>query len=349
MDSSESQDGQPPRVVTIKDVARSAGVSVGTVSNVLRKLSSVKDRHRERVEEAITRLGYKPNMLAANLRQKRTGTIGLVIPDIRNTFFIEVADALEDLALADGFELIMAASKEDPERTLAHIRTLASRRVEGIFAIPAGDPDDAFQELAATGLPVVLVDRIEDHSPFPSVAVENHKAAELGTRHLIALGHRRIALVINSESLTNSRHRIEGFWAAARGAGIAAECQSLLVGMSATEAFEHVRALLAGPARPTALLTVSNLASIGSLRAVQDARLRVPDDVSILAFDDADFLSIAQPYVTAIRQPTLRIAEEAWRLLRQQMKDGRAENEHVRLDAEIVVRGSTCAPSTEGS
>lgn len=335
----------PQTGATIKDVARHAGVSIGTVSNVLRKHPGVKKRLREQVEQAVAQLGYKPNRLAASLRQKRTRTVGLIIPNIRNAFFIELADALEDLALADGFELIMQTSKEDAGRTLEHIRTLAARRVEGLLAIPTIGPDSAFRELADTGLPVILVDRIEDENPFPSVALENRDAAMMGTRHLVELGHRRIALIINTQELTNGRHRIEGFQAAAREAGIGDGCQVLFCGMGQDQAYAQIRELLAGDDRPTALITVTNLATIGALRAINNAGLRIPDDVSLLAFDDADFLTIVPPYITAIRQPTRQIAAEAWRMLRQAL-EGDAPDQHVRLQAEIVMRASTGRPKT---
>lgn len=338
----------PNRGLTIKDVAREAGVSLGTASNVISGHRRVSDALRERVEGAISRLGYKPNAIAASLRRKQTRTIGLILPSLQNTFFVEVADALEDLAVADGYEIIMAVTKESPERTINHIRTLAARRVDGIMAIPTIESPLALAELKNLAHPTVIIDRIEDQNDFPSVAIENREAGRLGTEHLLSLGHKQIAFIVNSANLANGRHRVAGFWDAVKAAKVEARCQSLVVGMTDEDAYQHVLALLQRSDRPTALFTLSNLATIGGLRAIQAVGLRIPHDISILAFDDPEFLRVFRPFVSAIRQPTQRIAEESWRLMKQQLGDAQSEIEHVRLPVEVLIREST-APLGKGA
>lgn len=338
----------PSSGLTIKDVARAAGVSLGTASNVISGHRRVSTELRDRVEAAIAQLGYKPNAIAASLRRKQTRTVGLILPSLQNTFFVEVADALEDLVVADGYEVIMAVTKESPERTITHIRTLAARRVDGIMAIPTIESSLALNELRTLAHPTVIIDRIEDENDFPTVAIQNREAGRLGTEHLLSLGHTKIAFIVNSDNLTNGRNRVAGFWDAVTHAKVEARCQTLVVGMTDEDAYQHVLALLQSPDRPTALFTLSNLATIGALRAIQAIGLRIPNDISILAFDDPEFLRVFRPFVSAIRQPTHRIAEESWRLMKRQLADATVAPEHVRLPVEVLIRDST-APLGAGA
>ncbi len=247
--------GMPSRGSHHQGRGAGSGVSLGTASNVISGHRRVSDELRERVEAAISRLGYKPNAIAASLRRKQTRTIGLILPSLQNTFFVEVADALEDLAVADGYEIIMAVTKESPERTINHIRTLAARRVDGITAIPTIESPLALAELKNLAHPTVIIDRIEDENDFPSVAIENREAGRLGTEHLLALGHQQIAFIVNSANLANGRNRVAGFWDAVKAAKVEARCQSLVVGMTDEDAYQHVLELLQRPDWPTALFT----------------------------------------------------------------------------------------------
>lgn len=332
------------RKTTIREVASRAGVSLGTASNVFNGKAGVAAENRRRVLEAAEALGFRPNSLAAGLRRQRTRTIGLVVPDVLNIVFNELVEHLENIALSQSYEVIIVTSREDPEREHERVAALLSRRVDGLVIIPTRDWSATEREMRHHRIPVVVLDRVAAHDHFPSVAVDNAAATRLGTEHLLGLGHRDLAFVINSTRLWNSAARVKGFLAAMRAAGLEQRARVLLPGMTEEETRAGVLPVLTAARRPTAVFTGSNVATLGVLRAVQDAGMSIPQDLSLLAFDDFAWLTVLRPFVSAIRQPTEALAGHAWRILTAAFEAPDRPAEHIRLAAPLITRETTAPP-----
>ena len=324
---------------TMNEVASEARVSLGTVSKVLNGNSSVAAELRARVLAACEGLNYQRNRIAASLRTRQTHTIGVIVPDILNTFYAALVEKLENLASAAGYTLMVVTTGEDPRRACERIGVLKERQVDGMIVIPSFDGSELLAPAIGSGMPCVIADRISDKDAYPSVATENFDAAYQGAKYLLSLGHRRIAFAVNTRRLRNSEERIAGFERAlVEGKG---KADLRIVGMTVEEARISIEGLCRGRARPTALFTSNNLVTLGALRALQNSRVDVPGEMSFLAFDDFEWLSLMQPAVSAIRQPVDQIAVEAWRLLFHEIRGQPASIPHIRAKAELIIRGST--------
>jgi LacI family transcriptional regulator len=323
----------------MNEVAREANVSLGTVSKVLNGNATVAAERRERVLAACDRLNYQRNQIAASLRRRQTHTIGIIIPDILNTFYAALVEKLENLASAAGYTVIIVTTGEDPQRTQARIGVLKQRQVDGMIVIPSLDSSGLLAAAVGDDMPCVIIDRIAANDPYPSVATDNVDAAYQGTRHLLSLGHRHIALAVNSPRLWNTRERIIGFEQAMREAQAKADLR--IVGMTVEEAQLSISSLFREPDRPTALFTANNLVTLGAVRAQIDSGLKIPDEISLLAFDDFEWLKLLQPAVSAIQQPVDQIAVEAWRLMFHQLSKRSIAAPHIRAAAQLIIRGST--------
>jgi LacI family transcriptional regulator, galactose operon repressor len=281
---------------TMNEVASEAGVSLGTVSKVLNGNSTVAAELRARVLDACERLNYQRNRIAASLRSRQTNTIGVIVPDILNTFYAALVEKLENLASAAGYTLMVVTTGEDPQRARERIGVLKERQ-------------------------------------------DNFDAAYRGAKYLLSLGHRHITLAVNTRRLWNSEERIAGFERAlVEGKG---KADVRIVGMTVEEACISIEGLCRERTRPTALFASNNLVTLGALRALQNCRVDVPGEMSFLAFDDFEWLSLLQPAVSAIRQPVDQIAAEAWRLMLHEIGGHSISTPHIRASGELIVRGST--------
>lgn len=328
---------------TMNDVAELAQVALGTVSKVLNGDTSVRPDRRDRVLAACEKLNYKRNALAASLRSRQSHTVGILIPDILNTFYATLVEKLENLASDAGYTVMVVTTGESGQRAQSRIEILRQRQVDGIIVIPPLDSSLSLTAIDTPDVPpCVIVDRIAENDPYPSVATDNIKAVYQGTRHLLSLGHRHITLAINSPRLWNTHERIQGFQQAMAEENARADVR--IVGMTVEEARISLLDLFSSAECPTALLTSNNLVTLGAISAQQESGLRIPDDLSLLAFDDFEWLRLVQPQVSAIRQPIDQIANEAWRLLAYQIGGKPMDVRHVRADTELMIRQSTGAP-----
>ena len=330
------------KIPTMKDVAAVAGVSLGTVSKVLNGHPTVAAQLRRKVLDAASQLHYAHNMVAAGLRRRATRTIGIIVPDLRNTFFAEVIEVIEAAASNAGVSVLIMTTGENPVRTEERIRALVERRVDGIVIIPSLQMRvDPALSLRLT-LPTVLVDRVEPTYWSSSVATDSENAVYLGTKHLLSIDHQAILFAVNSLVANNSRDRVHGFERAIAEAGVSAS-KVIVAGISVEEVRNSLREALAERAY-TALFTASNPVTIGAMKAIADLSLHIPDDLSLLAFDDFEWLSLVPPFISAIRQPADAIGREVWRLLEEQIESRETVKRHAYLPAEIVLRQSTVSP-----
>ncbi|SFR68603.1 transcriptional regulator, LacI family [Agromyces sp. CF514] len=337
--------------VSVKDVAAAASVSVGTVSNVLNRPDIVAPATVERVQAAIERLGFVRNDAARQLRAGRSRSIGLVVLDVRNPFFTDIARGAEDRAAEDGMTILLGNSDENASREGAYLDLFEEQRVHGVLISPLSDDLPRLARLRDRGTPVVLVDRESADRAFSSVAVDDVVGGELAVRHLLSIGRRRIAFVGGPAGLQQVADRLEGARRAVASEPdatlevIATDSLTVLQGRAAGEI---VRERGAGE-RPDAVFAANDLLAMGVLQALtMQGGLRVPGDIALIGYDDIDFASAAVVPLSSIRQPATLIGHTAVDLLLKEAAAAASdsesfEREHVVFQPELVVRESTRA------
>ena len=334
--------------VTMDDVARVVGVSKSSVSRALNRVpSGVTAEVAERVQRAVDELGYVPNAIAASLKNQRTKTVGLILPDLGNPFFALVAAGIEAEISDAGYTLLIANTANDHDRETSLTRTLLERQVDALMIASTG-PSGAHLRLAMDrGVHVVLLDSHPRRLTTDCVMVDNRSGAADATRHLLALGHRDIAVI--SGLLANdssAAERLDGVKRALAAAGLtlpARRCVSGDYEMASAE--EGARTLLVSADRPTALFVTNNLMTLGALRAIAQLGLSVPEDLSLVGFDDMDWYPVANPPITAVAQPAYEIgARAAQRLLMRIHSRRQLKPEKILLPTELIVRASTAPP-----
>lgn len=337
---------------TIRDIARLAGVSVATVSGVLNNKPTVKPVLVERVKRAMDALDYHPDQVARSLRVRRTFTIGMVIADVTNPFFTDVIRGVEQEAQINGYSVILCDANEDASLERHYLSALFSRRVDGVLLVPTSAPP-AQESRIHKRFPIVLVDRVPLGFQGAAVTTDNFGAAYEGTRHLIELGHRRIAIISGQLSLSNGLDRLEGFRKALQEAHLPLPDEYLQRGDFQLESgYQCGMKLMQCPLPPTAIFSSNNKMTLGLMRALRELRKPCPEQVSVLGFDDFEWSAYFTPQLTTIAQPAYEMGKRAMQILLSKLQpapDGSEANEQqlVRLKAELRVRESTAAPFIE--
>jgi LacI family transcriptional regulator len=329
--------------VTIKDVARASGVSSMTVSRVINESQKVRPETRRRVEQAIAELGYVPSRLARGLSRQRTGTLAVIVPDVANPFFTQVVRAAEEVARRGGYGVILCDTRADLSVERDVVEELIAHRVEGIVIAPVSDRSTAhLRRLDEFQVPCVLVDRTLPGVERDAVVGDSFAGAQRLVEHLIALGHRRIGLIVESNQVSTARDRRRGYEAALAAADVALD-PSLVVetAVDPVGGAEGMRRLLELEQPPTAVFTVNNLVALGAIEAVRGAGLEVPDDVALVCFDDIEYASRLYPFLTVLEQPAETFGTVATQLLLERIRGrGPARRHVVVLPGEFVVRKS---------
>jgi LacI family transcriptional regulator len=332
---------------TIRAVARLAGVSLATVSNVIGKRRGVAAQLVAQVEAAVAELGYVPDVAASQLRSRRKTVIGLLVPDLANPFFAALVAAIERQARQAGFDVIVASSAEDAAQEAACLRTLIAWRPAGILAVPCLDDFAAGAMATDRGIPLVLIDRRPRAVPFDTVDVDNHAAAASAAKHLIACGYRSLLVVASFLAVNNIRDRIEGIRAAARCAAGPVVVEILEVGNDVAAINTALVERLAGAARPQCLFSLTNRITLAALAALGHCGLRVPHDIGLIGFDDYDWLRVVSPPITAVRQPVEEMGTAAWSRLIARLADPTLAPHHIELPCSLEIRSSTRCPGLD--
>ncbi|MEO7446873.1 MAG: LacI family DNA-binding transcriptional regulator [Humibacillus sp.] len=332
---------RPLARATMKDVAAAAGVSLKTVSRVVNHESGVSPEVRERVTRAATRLAYSHNLHASNLRRLggRTGTIGALFQDLSNSFSASLLRALEDVARAHGTAVLASSLDEEVDREIALVRDLVARRVDGLVIMPATSRQDYLVADLHAGLPAVFVDRLPHGVNADSVTVNNVLGSHQAVEHLIHHGHRRIATLLDLETIETAQERLRGYRESLSDAGIAADGRLEVLGLRSPEAAEQaVRRLLRGQNPPTALFAGRNDLAVGAVRALRS--LGMSRSVAIVGFDDFPLADLLAPGMTVVRQNVAQIGAEVGRLLFARIEGDTAPPHRVIIEPTLVVRGS---------
>ncbi len=334
-------DGQ----ATIRDVAALAGVSVGTVSRVLAGNDTVKHGLLLRVRAAIEELNFRPNQAARALRSNRVNVVGLLIPDITNPFFAQMANDLERLAADAGYALILSSSHNDREREARQFMAILEHKPLGVIFVPTkGRPDVVVPQRTR----VLSIDRRAEG--FASITVNQRESAALALDHLVALGHQRIAYFAGPEVTDNARERREGFLARAatlRSTGLALEVEVFVGDFDFESGEKLARAMLnrSPKDRVTAIAAASDQQAIGAIRAARDIGIAVPTDLSVVGFDDIALASLVVPRLTTVLQPVREMAETAFK----RIMSGTNELESEEFMGRLIVRDSTAAAASHAT
>jgi LacI family transcriptional regulator len=334
--------------VSIREVAAHAGVSVGTVSNVLNRPDIVAQPTRDRVHAAIKALGFVRNESARQLRAGRSRTIGLVVLDVANPFFTDVARGVEDEANMAGLSVILCNSDEQLPKEVRYLELLEEHRVQGILITPVAGAGERLARLQRRGTPVILVDSRSPSGSQCSVAVDDVLGGDYAVSHLLEGGHERIAFVGGPPSLRQVADRLEGSIRALRRAGANADellvIETAALNVSAGQRAGAAIAKMPARQRPTAAFCANDLVALGLLQEMTRHRIRVPDDVAIVGYDDIEFAAAAAVPLSSVRQPRHQLGRTAAQLLLEEAlgADGH-QHRQVIFQPELEVRGSSQA------
>ena len=331
-------------MASLQEVAKRARVSIATVSRVLNKSDKVVPETRAVVEQALLDLGYRPSRVARRLRMNRghAHLVGLIIPDIQNPFYAEIARGVEDAAYASEYALILCNSDENIEKEKFYLDVMRDESVDGIVLPPFDDTDVAVLEMVKTGIPVVCVDRSHAKVKTDLVEVDNYQGALEAVRHLIEKGHKSIALIEGRTQVSTSRERRRGYLDALATHGIAPRRELMRAGDFKQDSGRILtNELLDLRKPPTALFVCNNLMTVGALGALHQRGLRVPTDMALVGFDDLPWAEALDPPPTVVRQPAYEVGRQAMELLLKRIMEPDRPPVTVRLRPELVIRRST--------
>ena len=335
----------------IKDVARAAGVSTATVSHVINETRFVSEETRRRVVAAIEKCNYTPNVHARSLASGRSRTFGLIISDVANPFFPELVKAIEEKASAHGYDVILSNTNYDPKRTVACVQRLLEQQVRGVAIMTSEMDLSLTQRLAAQQVAVVFLDVGQVGPHTSNIVVNYEKGVRDGVEHLLALGHRRIAYISGPGHLKSAARRRETFAKTMKKYHLSLHTTPFIFegDFKATGGQRAAAEIMRLRPRPTAIVSGNDLMAIGALRELKSAGLRVPQDVSVIGFDDITFAALAEPQLTTIMLPRAEIGEAAVEALMHTIAAEDNLGREFRVSTQLVVRESTGAAAGESS
>jgi DNA-binding LacI/PurR family transcriptional regulator len=332
---------------TIYDVARLAGVSPSTVSRMLNGKGQFAPTTHRAVEQAVEQLRYRPNTIARSLRTRSTQTIAFLLPDIPDPFFVSLISGVQQHALASDYAMLLCVTEGNPEREEHYLNLLRAKQVDGVLVDGLVLPPARLTRFVEDGFPIVCLDRDIDVPALPLVQVDNRLGARRATEHLLALGHTRVAHVAGAElhRLRHSQERLAGYRDALDAAGIEADDRLVAAG-DYTEDGGHAaaRALLDAGVEFTAMFAANDLSAIGAVSAITETGRRVPDDISVVGFDDIHIAAFTVPALTTIHQPAAEIAQRATELLIGLIQGEDVDERRHVLEPRLVVRASAAPP-----
>lgn len=320
-----------------------------TVSRVINNSSYISQETRERVEQAIAELGYIPNTLARSLRFKQTKTIALVLADITNPFFTTITRGVADTASEQGFSVMFCNTDESQSEELSYLNVLLQRQVDGVLLVPASYTPESVSFVQDRGTPVVLLDRHIADARVDSVRGDSEQGAYEAVHYLVELGHRRIALVNGPQTISTGIERAAGYRRALTEAGFSSSADRIYYGEFTPEGgYRTAQQALAVKPLPTALFAANNFIALGAYRAIRELGLRVPEDISIIAFDDLPL--VMEPFLTVVAQPAYEIGQRATELLLARLAgDGPTEPQEIVLPTHMIIRKSSGPPPADSS
>ncbi len=334
-----------PAHMDIHTVAKRAGVSIATVSRTINHVPTVNAKMAKRVWDAIKELNYLPNTQARALVSGRSRLLGLIVSEITNPFFPELIQGFEDVAVEHGYEILISSTNYDPERMKRCIRRMVERKTEGVAVMTFGIEEPLLEQLAERKVPLVFVDVGPDRPGISLLRVDYHHGIRQGVQHLAALGHREIAFVAGPLRLHSAQSRLAAFRRAVEECGITIDLSRIVEGDHTMEGGKAAaEKLLTGEELPTAIMCSNDVTAIGVLHAAYRKGMRVPDDLSIIGFDNIHLTQMTIPPLTTIQMSCFELARAAVMALKAHVEGSpKAKREHL-IETQLVVRESTGYP-----
>ena len=330
--------------MNIKEIAKKSGVSVATVSRVLNHPESVAPKTKERVLNLIDEMGYKPNWFARGLNFNKTYTIGLLIPNILNPSYIEMAKGAEEVANQKGYMTLLCITEGESEKEKKYVQTLVDRRIDGMILVSSMLEDAEIKEITAQGIPVVLIGENKGNSQEPIIRIDCKEAAYLAMKHLFDCGYQDIALICGQTPEMENKNKLDGYEFALAEAGIPIKAEYVVSEENTIEGgYVAARKLLALPRPPRAVFTTSDLLAFGVMEAARDSELRIPEDLALMGFDNIRMANLMEPKLSTVAKPLHRMGLSGARLLFDVMESKNHEEiamKEIVLQSKLKIRKS---------
>jgi LacI family transcriptional regulator len=336
-------------VPTIADVAKLAGVSVATAGRVLSGRGYAGKLARQRVLEAAEELEYVPNRVARSLRLRRTKMLGLLIADVENSFYSAIARNVESVAKDAGYHVVLCNSSDDPSEEREYLKLLEEIRVDGLIITPTPRNRRWLERLREQDIVIVQIDRQVDRLEADAILVDNQGDAASAVSHLLAAGHTEIGILTGPLDVTTAKLRLAGYRQAMKEHGVLVRPELIRAGSFRRDhAIKEAYDLITVERPPTAIFAANNILAEAALMTLAEMGLKVPKDMSLVAFDDTPWMSMLKPPITTVRQPVADMARSAAELLLRRLRSGPGEPATVLFNAELVVRGSVASVARQG-
>lgn len=329
--------------MSIKKIAKAAGVSTATVSRVLNGSDKVRESTTKRVKKVVDEMNYRMDHVARRMKVKQTDSlvIGLVITDIDNPFFSSVAKGVEDVASKNKFVTMICNTNENPEKEKFFLNAMLSEKVSGVIIVPTTGNFDFFQELVEDGFPMVMVDRKPKGLKIDSVSLNNKKGGYDAVKKLIQNGHQRIGIVAGIKGLSNTQDRLAGYIEALKEKQIEVDEDLIVYGDYVESGGRRaINKFMSLKEPPTAVFSTNNLMTLGCIKELYARELTIPDDIAIIGFDDSTWAEALIPPLTTVKQPGFELGVNAAELLMKRLNNGDSNNIDVVLNPELVIRKS---------
>lgn len=327
---------------TIYDVAKEAGVSIATVSKVINHKGKISEETRNAIFRIIERLDYQPSVIASALTGKKTFTLGLLVPDIANPFFAEIARAIEDQAHQLGYSLVMCSTENNDDKVERYISLLLQKSVDGIIIATGIEKKEILEDLLAKKIPVALIAREMPLVAVDTVVVDDFVGGCMAADHLIQLGHQEIGILSESPKVNSSRERVRGFRQTMSDAGLNLDEQWLKIcDYKVEDGKNKALELLLGAVRPTAIFACNDMLAVGALQAAKNACIDVPSELSIVSFDNTILASVTNPLLTTIAQPIEQMGKLTVDLIVEVIEGENTMKQRIVLRPELLIREST--------
>ena len=327
------------KYITLRNVAEKAGVSVNTASRAINNKPDINEETKKRVLQIAKELGYIRNAAAVALRTKKTGTIGVVIEDNRNPFYAEVLNGMEVAAREKNYHIILANTQRDYQKEEEAINLLLTKRVDGLLITPVQDRDDDIKNLIEANIPFVIVGRNFENIEADSVYNDEVKGGFLATEYLIKKGHKRIALIDGFLHKSPAKGRLEGYKKALKEYGVPLDNLLISVGdINIEDGYERTKQMLEKNLDFTAIFAYNDMMAFGSMQAIREKGLRIPEDIGLVGYDDILFCSLMNPALTTIRLKKQELGIESVKLLLSRINGNRKKAKKIMLDVDIIVR-----------
>ncbi len=330
---------------TIKDVAKEAGVSIATVSRIVNDIhGQYNEKTKKGVVETIEKLGYQPNAIARSLRNRKTRTIGFMVPGLQS-FFAEILEGVQSVARKKGYSIVLCNTDYDPKQEEAYVVNLLERRVDGVIFTSGVMKDEHILRLKEEGIPIVLIEKFMENSDIPAIVIDNILAAKKAVKHLLSLGYRNIGYISAPLELVPLRDRFEGYKQALLESGVPYDSSVVYIEKTIKKedlrsGYKIMKRILQQGNFPRAFFIVSDTLAIGAIKAIKDFGMRIPDDIAIVGFDDIDIASFSDPPLTTMIQPKYQMGVKGMERLIKTMNGVKLRKKEIRMDVEIAVRES---------